>query len=500
MRMMTTPLITVDAITVRLRDRWLLQGTSWQINVGEQWAVTGPNGAGKTTLVKAIAGLLPVVKGTIRYHFLDGTAPGAAIAYVASDARREWWRLEQRRNHARGFAGRHHEHTSVRQLITPPNDHSCWSSHDASGWVDIVGRFQLESLLDKPALAISTGEMSRVLIARELVRRPQLLILDEPFDGLDRPGRRDLKKLLDGLADDGLPMVLVTHRPEELLAGTTHLMTIDDGQIISAGPIGYLQKTGMAGETAGAPVRSGSRPTPLKAPLTSEPLIEMQAVTVRYGQTTVLDRLSWRVDAGQHWAITGPNGAGKSTILNLITGDCLQVYANRIRLFGKRRGAGQHLWDVKARLGVVSHDLASAYQKPLSAMQVVCSGFFDSVGLYRHCDMEQRQIAAGWLTRLGMASFGQVVFNRLSQGQRQMILIARAMVKSPRLLILDEPCAGLDPHNRRTVLNLVDQIGRRGQTGLIFVSHHENEIPTCTTHRLMVAQGKATCREISASR
>jgi molybdate transport system ATP-binding protein len=232
----------------------------------------------------------------------------------------------------------------------------------------------------------------------------------------------------------------------------------------------------------------------------SEPLIEMQAVTVRYGQTIVLNRLSWTVEPGQHWAITGPNGAGKSTILKLITGDCLQVYANRIRLFGKTRGTGQNLWEIKSRLGVVSHDLATAYQKQLSAMEVVCSGFFDSVGLYRQCDMEQRQNAARWLARLDMASFGRVAFNQLSQGQRQMILVARAMVKSPSLLILDEPCAGLDPYNRRTVIELVDQIGRGGRTALIFVSHHENDIPACTTHRLMVDQGKATQRKISATR
>jgi molybdate transport system ATP-binding protein len=228
-----------------------------------------------------------------------------------------------------------------------------------------------------------------------------------------------------------------------------------------------------------------------------EPLIEMQAVTVRYGETIVLDRFSWTVDAGQHWAITGPNGAGKSTILKLITGDCLQVYANRIRLFGRARGTEQNLWEVKAQLGVISHDLAMAYQKRLSAMEVVCSGFFDSVGLYRHCDINQRQIAARWLARLGLASLGQIAFNQLSQGQRQMILIARAMVKSPRLLILDEPCAGLDPQNRQIVLKLVDQIGSSGQTGLIFVSHHENEIPACTTHRLMVDQGKSTHQAVS---
>ena len=215
----------------------------------------------------------------------------------------------------------------------------------------------------------------------------------------------------------------------------------------------------------------------------------MRTVTVRYGDTIVLDRFSWEVGARQHWAITGPNGAGKSTLLKLITGECLQVYANRVRLFGKDRGAEQTLWEIRQRLGGVSHDLAISYQKQMSAMDVVCSGFFDSVGLYRHCDAGQREIASGWLARMGMSPLSQMPFNQLSQGQRQMILIIRAMVKSPQLLILDEPCAGLDPGNRRTVLDLVVRIARRGATGLIFVSHHEKEIPACITHRLFLDHG-----------
>ena len=215
----------------------------------------------------------------------------------------------------------------------------------------------------------------------------------------------------------------------------------------------------------------------------------MKAVTVRYGDTMVLNRFTWAVEEGQHWAITGPNGAGKSTILKLITGDCLQVYANRIRLFGKDRGVGQTLWETRERLGVVSHDLSSAYQKRMSAMDVVCSGFFDSVGLYRYCDAVQTTTASRWLAQMDISALSQRPFNELSQGQRQMILIVRAMVKNPKLLILDEPCTGLDPENRHTVLSMLERIGRSGVTGLIVVSHHENEIPACITHRLGLDRG-----------
>lgn len=493
---MTTALITVDGITVRLRDRWLLEGSSWRINTGEQWAVIGPNGAGKTTLAKAIAGLLPVVQGKIHYHAFGDVGPRDAIAYVASDARRDLWRRERHLDNARGFAGRFNETTTVRGLLArqPLDLLSAGIGHRRLA--ELAHGFGLEALLDRPLMAISTGEMGRVLIARELVRRPKILILDEPFEGLDQPGRQELMAMLDRLTTAGLSIVLITHRAEEMLPATTHILTIDDGRIVSAMPVTHLPDwlvntpaIAAKADPQAHPEGHGARRCP--RPSQSAGLIDMQAVTVRYGDTIVLDRFTWSVRAGEHWAVTGPNGAGKSTVLKLITGECLQVYANRILLFGKDRGAGQTLWQIRERLGVVSHDLASTYQKQVSAMDVVCSGFFDSVGLYRHCDATQRKTAARWLSETGMSSLSRVPFNQLSQGQRQMILIARAMVKTPALLILDEPCAGLDPDNRRTVLKLVQHIGCGGSTGLIFVSHHENEIPGCTTHRLILDRGRA---------
>jgi molybdate transport system ATP-binding protein len=501
---MPLPLITIDDITVRLRDKWLLNGASWQINAGEQWMVLGPNGAGKTTLAKAIAGLLPVVQGKIHYHAFGVTSPTDAIAYVASDARRDLWRRERVLDHGRGFAGRFNESTTIRKLIgdqladlLPPPD----MEHRLA---DVVERFKLETLLDRPAMAVSTGEMSRVLVARELIRNPKMLILDEPFDGLDPSGRQELIDMLEQLATSGLPMLLITHRVEEMLPATTHVLTIHGGRIVDASAVvrpSHPFNAAWAVESKQRPAdRLAHQPVHREAcrPFSSEPLIDMKAVTVRYGDTIVLDRFTWVVEEGEHWAITGPNGAGKSTILKLITGDCLQVYANRIRLFGKNRGREQSLGEIRERLGVVSHDLSSGYQKRMSALDVVCSGFFDSVGLYRHCDTLQITTAKRWLSRLAVSALCHARFNHLSHGQRQIILIARAMVKSPKLLILDEPCAGLDPQNRLAILRLLEQIGRRGTTTLIFVSHHEKEIPACMTHRLYLDRGVVVRKGIVA--
>jgi molybdate transport system ATP-binding protein len=489
----TKPLITVDGIAVRQRDRWLLQGLSWQINSGELWAVAGSNGAGKTTLAKAIAGLLPVVQGKIHYHLLSGMAPTEGIAFVASDARRELWRQERRLDFSRDFAGNTNDATTVRQLIGRHMKDGLQPFQRHALLADLASRLSLQHLLDKPIMAVSTGEMSRVLIARQLIREPRMLVLDEPFEGLDATGRQELVNMLDRLAGSGLPMLLITHRPEELFPAITHVLAIDDGHLVTAGPVAHHRRQCKALDTIKP--SQGQRPAPdphlfrHSPSASSVPLVEMQSVTVHYGATIVLDRFSWTMKEGENWAITGANGAGKSTILKLITGDCLQVYANRIRLFGKDRGPAQTLGEVREQLGVVSHDLATAYQKRMTALDVVCSGFFDSVGLYRTCTAGQIDTARRCLEQMNIAGLGQTPFNQLSQGQRQMILIARAMVKSPRLLILDEPCAGLDPENRVTVLGLVERIGCRA-TRLIFVSHHEHEIPRCTTHRLVLSEGR----------
>jgi molybdate transport system ATP-binding protein len=494
---MTAPLITVDDIAVRLRDRWLLDGASWRINTGEQWTVTGPNGSGKTTLAKAIAGLLPVVQGKIHYHAFDGIPPVDAIAYVASDARRELWRRERTLDHSRGFAGRFGEPTTVRRLIERQPSGFRPPPGRKNRMPGVVARLHLESLLDKPIQAVSTGEMSRVLVARALIRRPRMLILDEPYEGLDRSGRQELRAMLDGLESSGLPMVLIAHRAEEMLSACTHVLTVEQGRIAAARAVVRTVHDTVAAavatsadEAPGHPKRSRLHPGN-RGPLSSETLIDMQAVTVRYGDTTVLNRLTWTVMEGQHWVVTGPNGAGKSTLLKLITGECLQVYGNRIRLFGRHRGTDQSLWEIRERLGVVSHDLAAGYQKRMSALDVVCSGLFDSVGLYRRPDPGQIETARRWMARVGISALSAVPFNQLSQGQRQLVLITRAMVKSPRLLILDEPCAGLDGENRQRVLALVAQIAGSESTGLIFVSHHENEIPACSTHRLVMDHGMA---------
>ena len=187
---------------------------------------------------------------------------------------------------------------------------------------------------------------------------------------------------------------------------------------------------------------------------------------------------------GQNWAIVGPNGAGKTTLLNLIFGDNPQAYANEIYLFGKRRGSGESIWSIKQRIGFISPEFQIRYRKQMRVLDVVVSGFYDSVGLYRQADPEKMKMAKQWISLFGIDNLSAENFEQLSYGEQRMVLLARAVVKSPLLLILDEPCQGLDPANRKIMLDLFDLIGRTGRTQLIYVTHYPEEIPECITHVL----------------
>jgi molybdate transport system ATP-binding protein len=211
-------------------------------------------------------------------------------------------------------------------------------------------------------------------------------------------------------------------------------------------------------------------------------------VVVKYGDVTILNRLDWTVRRGENWAIIGPNGSGKSTLLSLINADHPQAYANEIYLFGQRRGSGEDIWEIKKHIGMVSSELQIRYKHDITAHDVVASGFFDSTGLYRHLNREQRGQVQRWLDFFGIADLSDRIFTRLSYGERRMILLARAMVKSPELLILDEPCQGLDRKNRRLLLEMIEMIGQTTDTTLLYVTHFEEEIPSCVNRILRLTR------------
>jgi molybdate transport system ATP-binding protein len=208
----------------------------------------------------------------------------------------------------------------------------------------------------------------------------------------------------------------------------------------------------------------------------------MESVKVSYNGVKVLDGIDWTVRRGENWALLGPNGSGKTTLLSLILGDNPQAYANSISLFGRRRGSGESIWEIKERIGWVASELHLYYPSTIPCIDVVCSGLFDSVGLYRRCSAEQIEKARIWMERLGISACADAMFGRVSEGEQRMVLLARALVKHPWLLILDEPCQGLDRDNRERVRQAIDTIGGHLDASVIYVTHRSDELPRIITH------------------
>ena len=234
-------------------------------------------------------------------------------------------------------------------------------------------------------------------------------------------------------------------------------------------------------------------PSPSRLPDTYAPppeieigteIIRLEDVSVSYSGRTVLDQLNWAVKAGEHWGISGPNGAGKTTLLSLISADNPQGYGKDFWLFGRKRGSGESIWDIKKRIGLVTAELQLEYHQTIRAEDVVVSGFFDSIGLYREAEASHFSIAHQWLEALGIADLTHLNFEALSYGERRTVLLARALVKSPNILILDEPCQGLDERNRATLLNTINFLAEKTPMTILYVSHKPEAQLTCLTHQL----------------
>jgi molybdate transport system ATP-binding protein len=514
------PFISVDHITCRLQNRLMLQNSSWRIHSDEHWAILGPNGAGKSTFVRALWGGVPLLKGKILFHFSDSKTEAhplsqrEAIGYVSFETHQRLMEHEEMQEDLRAFANKTDEVTTARDVIlsgilasrvlTPEDEARC---------KEIADLLQIHPLLQKNITSLSTGEMRKTLIARALIKAPKLLILDEPFDGLDETARRSLSESINHLMTGSLRVILVVHRLEEIVPHITHVLFIKEGQLFMQGPKEYLLTSENISQLYGCQLeleqdngkyrvsfgKDGSEPMAM-APMAGERdpnvpgilpdiLIEMRDTTVQYHGLAVLNHLNWVMKRGENWAILGPNGSGKSTILKLILGDNLQAYANQVILFGRQKGTGETLWEIKKRIGAVSSELQVQYRKKMSAYDVIASGFYDSIGLYQYPTQDQETIVDQWIQLLCIEDIARQPFHQLSYGQRRMILLARAMVKSPALLIVDEPCHGLDIPNRKRVLDILERIGHT-RTSLLYVTNHKEEILDCVTHVMRLQRGK----------
>lgn len=505
------PFIVFENVTLRINGAPIFEGTNWTVRTSQHWHIFGPNGSGKSVLAAAVCREASIDSGQIRYYFDDG--PGRTNI---SPEEIHFISAYDGLNLVRRYVGHHQarwenfeeenaptvsevllETVPVPGLHQPHRD-PIEIDRRRQKMTEAARLLQIPDLLDLNIIHLSNGEARKIILARALMKSPKLLILDDPFAGLDVFFRKTLREVLEGLIAEGRLQIMTTSsREDEILDGITHLLRVDSGRVVSQGRKEALTR---ARPRKQSPLQTTFADPPFPASFSSpsyrpadqyRTLVELQGTSVTYHGKKVLSGINWRMAPGEHWTILGPNGAGKTTLLSLIQGDNPQAYGNGITLFDRKRGTGETIWDIKGKIGFVSSELQLFYQRDISCLQVVFSGFFDSVGLYRNCSREQEDLARRWLRSIGIDPLAARPFTSVSAGEQRLVLIARALVKSPVLLVLDEPCQGLDALHRRRILTLLDRLCRQTPVSMIFVTHHEDEMPGAVTHVLRLSHGRA---------
>lgn len=448
------------------------------LRAGESWAFVGANGSGKSALARALAGSLTLQKGERHCDF-------TRIAHLSFEQLQKLVSDEWLRNNTDLLSA--DEDDTGRTTAEIIQDEVA----DEGRCRELAALFGIEHLLSRRFKYLSTGETRKTLLCQALMAQPDLLILDEPFDGLDVKSRQQLAELLAELSVQGYTLVMVLNRFDEIPEFVQYAGVLADCTLTESGEKQALLEQALIAQLAhseklaGVALPEADDPSARYALPENEPRIVLKDGVVEYNDRPILHHLSWTVNPGEHWQIVGPNGAGKSTLLSLVTGDHPQGYSNNLTLFGRRRGSGETIWDIKKHIGFVSSSLHLDYRVSTTVRNVILSGYFDSIGIYQAVSDRQQKLTREWLNMLGMDNTtADAPFHSLSWGQQRLALIARALVKHPTLLILDEPLQGLDPLNRQLVRRFVDILIGEGETQLLFVSHHAEDAPECITRRL----------------
>ncbi len=477
--MTTPPLLELQKLNLVYRALPALRDINWTPLQGQQWACLGPNSAGKTSLARVLSAQATHFSGEFSRSqlLLD-----RGVSYVCFEQAKALCERDRKLDDSEFRADASDPGTDVQAAILGGRP----ADSDFQHWVE---RLHIGHILRRGLRFISTGEMRKTLLIRAILSNPALLILDSPLDGLDLASQADMRQIIDELLLTQISVLMLCRQPEDIPAAISHVLVLDRGQVLTAGsradtltdPRVIALMNPPAADLDHLPPPS---PRPYELPA-SGPLVALQDVGVSYGELTVLRQVNWIFGRDTHCCVSGPNGCGKTTLLSLITGDNHKAYGQDITLFGIRRGSGESVWDIKQKYGKLDTQLHLNYVRGMRVVEVAVSGFFDTIGLYDDWGDQQRDIADQWLAALGLADYSRESFDALSFGLQRMVLLARAMVKSPIILLLDEPTLGLDGHHRRLMLRAIDHIAANSDTRIIFVSHSAGEVPSCINQHLV---------------
>lgn len=476
-------MVNIRNVVLRMPELRFEEPLNWLIEEGQQWAVIGPNGAGKTLIADIMLRKFALKEGEVTFGY-----EGKVSDLVKNIAFKDIYSLADCRNSY--YQQRWH---STETEDVPTIEELLQEHAGTDNLQKVLSLFHIEEFLPKKLIFLSSGELRKFLIIRTLLKNPHVLILDNPFIGLDAPSREVLVDMLQQMTGlNGVQVILLLSNPNDIPEMITHVLPVKSRKCFTVLTRDQFLKDqeliSSLFPTENEKERIQSEPTTLPVDETKpasdhDVTFRMEHVCINYGSRTILKELDWEVKNGEKWALFGPNGAGKSTLLSLIYADNPQSYANTLYLFDRKRGTGESIWDIKKRIGYVSPEMHLYYMENVPTLNIVGSGFFDSIGLYRKCTPEQEEIALAWMRVLGIEDLKERSFLTLSSGEQRLALLARAFVKDPDLIILDEPLHGLDVSNKKKAAGIIEQFCSRPGKTLIYVTHYPHELPVCVDKR-----------------
>lgn len=486
--------IEASELEYKMNHRNLLHSVGFKIKTGEVFVITGPSGSGKTTLAQIIGGTVKPAAGKLlmkeNCHVVLVPQQDEFITTVGLRT---------------SYYGQRYENPNQDGIPTV----QAFFRNTVSGFQEeqfqkIVDELEIGYVKERKLLSLSNGERKRVQLAGALLQSPDLLILDQPFVGLDVHSVEKFGQIIETLKNAGITFVLVCD-PFHIPRFADTVLELRNGAVSAIVPRSQYSPEGETGAADADNSESDFLQELFPRNITCQSVVKMKNNRVSFNGKDVLSGIDWEIKTGERWVLRGPNGAGKTTLLSLITADNPQGYLNNLVLFDRKRGSGESIWDIKRKIGFVSPELhlyflrkrgicnpargSQTSYNSLTCLDVVLSGLNDEVGFNSsHSDL-QIDLGRKWLKLIKMAHLEKSPFLYASLGQQRNILLARALVKAPELLVLDEPCQGLDPEQTSRFNALLGKICLNSPATLIYVTHRAEEIPSCITHVLELENG-----------
>ena len=453
---------------IQIRTRVILSEINLQLQQGESLAIIGANSSGKTVLAKALAGLLPVMGDIQKSVSTDNFVyvafqSGFTLKHGTSAYRQQRWNMFDKE-----------------VVPTVRDEFSVVKNRDELGF--LIDKFEFYDRLDRLVISLSNGEQRKLELIKALAQKPRLLVIDNTFNGLDTASRKLLNGMLNQLVENGQSLVLTGLKTDDFPESFERFVCLENQKVCISNRenIPNLYQ----------PLIDHNIQIPHWENSTLEQLIAINNLDLKYGDQFILKNINWTVNKSDKWVLSGGNGSGKTSLLNMIFADNPKAYACDISLFGKPKGSGESIWEIKEQIGFVSPEMHQYLPPRQKVSDVLCSGFFGSEGLYRKPTTFQRNLAQQWLNTVGLKSFSEHAFGTLSASLQRMVLVLRTLVKNPPLLLLDEPFQGLDSINIQIMKNLLNAIARQTSCAMIFVSHFDDEIPEAFNFELRLNKGE----------